>query len=89
MGNFPTKNILPAAYKLDLRTEVTMSKEASQERICLNGPRKRQGGSSGSKKRLIWEYSFLEKKKLQTSEWLKEAEDETRNVNLSQIIKGL
>ena len=45
-----------------MRTEVTMSKEASQERICLNGPRKRQGGSSGSEKRLIWEYSFLEKK---------------------------
>lgn len=33
--------------------------------------------------------SVQEKKKLQTSEWLKEAEDETRNVNLSQIIKGL
>ena len=29
LGNFPTKNILPAAYKLDLRTEVTMGKEAS------------------------------------------------------------
>lgn len=28
-GNFPMKNILPAAYKLDLRTEVTMGKEAS------------------------------------------------------------
>ena len=34
-------------------------------------------------------YCSVQEKKLQTSEWLKESEDETRNVNLSQIIKGL